>query len=75
MYACEGIKQWFAKTHTIDHRVDRVPCRLSLQSSELGLPTPSPEEECFSPTPFGSGGGLACGRGVGRTQFGRGERL
>ncbi len=54
-------------------RVDRVPGFLSSRP-KLGPPASSPAGEC-SPPPFGSGGDtLACGRGSGRTQFGRGDR-
>jgi hypothetical protein len=47
--------------------------RLSLQSSELGSPTPSDAGECVPPLVPGEGS-LAYGRGGGRTQFGRGVR-
>ncbi len=47
--------------------------RISLQSSEMGSPTPSPASECCSPPPFGSGGG---GGGQPRLwEWGRGEPI
>ncbi len=47
--------------------------RLSIQSSELGPPAPSPGSECCCPLPFRSNGGhtFACGRRGGGTQFHR----
>jgi hypothetical protein len=44
-------------------RVDKSD-RLSLQSSALGPPSPSPAGKC-SPPPFGSGGDTLAGAGVG----------
>ncbi len=53
----------------------RQSAKLFLQSSELGLPHPSPAGEC-APPPFdswGGGGTLACRKGVGESQFRRGD--
>ncbi len=45
-----------------------------LQSSELGLPHPSPAGECaLPPLVRGVRGTLACGKGVGESQFRRGD--
>ncbi len=53
----------------------RQSARLFLQSSELGPPHPSPRRRVCYPS-FGSGGRdtLACGRGGGGSQLGRGDR-
>ncbi len=48
----------------------RQSARLFLQSSDLGPPHPHRRRMC---PPFGWGG-VACGRGVGGSQFGRGDR-
>jgi hypothetical protein len=52
----------------------RQSAKLFLQSSELGLPHPSPAGECASPPPLVQvgRGTLACGKGVGEAQFRRG---
>jgi hypothetical protein len=58
-----------------EHRIDRV-LGFFLQSSELGSPpTPSPSGKCVPPLiPEGKGDTLACGRGGGGSQLGRGDR-
>ena len=64
------VKRSRVKFENICHRVTR----LFLQSSELGLPHPLTRRQ-VCPSPFGSGGDtLACGKGVERSQFQRGDR-
>ncbi len=48
--------------------------RLSVQSSELGHPTPSPASECCPTRESKGGDTLACGGGGGGTQFRRRDR-
>ncbi len=63
-------------THPVGISMDaqsRQSAKLFLQSSELGVPHPSPAGECAaSPLVHGGRGTLVCGKGVGEFQFRRG---
>ncbi len=59
-------KAWIC--NRAQHRVDRVLSFFSSRRNcpELGIPTPSPADECASPLWFQGEGTLACERGSGR---------
>jgi hypothetical protein len=61
------------KFENIIHRVDRV---LGFFSSRPNWdsPTPSPADKCAPPPLVPGGDPLACGKGVERSQFQRGDR-